>query len=225
LERVTRRKRLALSSTFVASVVAVLAAGCGCPHTGAHVSRAISANLVLEDYVRLQTLTPGSWTNDGNVYPETIGLVWFNDDTTTNGISPVQHNDLQLLFYDTAHGTTDPSLGPGTEAVGFELLVHDFPGTPTEIPLDDARAQLSAGFGHDGLGAGGVVQHGLSGHLSLTTFSTGPCPNAYACLLTAQGTFSFTATGADGQRTTVTNGTIAASYSTFRDNTCYQQND
>jgi hypothetical protein len=128
------------------------------------------------------------------------------------------------LYFGGAHTTTDspaPTVGP----IGFDLLVHDFLGAPVEIDLDDARASLMVGLGYDGFGATGVLQHGLSGHLSLTKFSTGACPFAYSCLITAKGTFSFTATGADGQRTTVTNGTISARNETYQSDICPQQND
>ena len=155
---------------------------------------------------------------------ETIGLLWFKDGPAFAGMFPVvAPGDLQLLVFEPAHSTTDPA-APIEHPIGFSMIIHGIAGGPAEIDLDDTRALLVAGLAGDTTDSflgGGVVQHGLAGHLSFTVFSPLDCPNPYNCALSVQGTFAFSAAGTDGQRTAVSNGSIRASDSIFEDRTCY----
>jgi len=92
-------------------------------------------------------------------------------------------------------------------------MIHDVSASPAEIDLDDTRAALTVGFAGDtteSLVGGGVPHHGLTGHVSLTRFSTSACPaGPFSCNLTVRGTFSFTATGANGELIEVTSGSLS----------------
>jgi hypothetical protein len=153
-------------------------------------------------------------------------LVWFSDASTT---PPALPGDLSIFPIWSSHSTTD-SANAFVAPLGFNLMVHGVSAVgPAEIDLNDARATLIVGFSedYDRSAIDGVVpHHGIDGHLSLTSFSAGSCPGGRTlCDLTLQGTFSFTATGENGELVSVTDGVISASKSAYQVDTCRQGQD
>jgi hypothetical protein len=137
------------------------------------------------------------------------GIEWFNDDS----YPPAVAGDLRIFPLFDAQSTSDPS-DPFQTRLTFILMIHGVSASgPAEIDLDDTRATLTVGFAGDtteSLVDGGVPHHGIAGHVSLTQFSTGSCPaGSFSCDLNLRGTFSFTATGEDGELVAVTSGTLA----------------
>jgi hypothetical protein len=215
----------------LAAATAFVSAGCGdCGHTAYLFDQLNTADFTLEGYVHGAEPAPDTWVSQGpGVHEQTIGLIWFNggqQGLTFSDTTPVPApRDLRLLLFEPAHSTTRSP--PLQTAVGFVMLIHGFSGGPEEIDLDDARVTMVAGLSDSGAALldGGVVQHGVAGHLSLLAFSSSPTVCTFPCLIRAAGSFSFSATGADGQRTNVTNGVIHWDYSTYESYMCFQQND
>jgi hypothetical protein len=200
-----------VGASLLASAVLFGAAGLGCDCTTPiyKSERFVSGDITWSGAARYASWGPDTWVGVGQTDTDDTDIEWFNDASDP----PAVPGDLRIFPLFGAQSTNDPS-DPFQTQLTFILMIHNVSASgPAEIDLDDTRATLTVGFAGDtteSLVGGGVPHHGIAGHVSLTQFSTGSCPaGPFSCDLTVRGTFSFTATGANGEQVAVTSGTLA----------------
>ena len=197
---------------FLISVLFLLGStvACTCDTSIYQAQRNVSAGITWVNATRIDAWGPETWAGDGTGDTDTNDLVWFHDGSEP----PAVPNDLRIWPYlgAVSVGTGDPNAGFHTK-IAFQMFVHHISPGAAEIDLDDARASLTVGLIGDTTESflgGGVVHHGLAGHLSLTQFSPGDCPaGPFSCNIAVRGTIAFTATGANGELLSVTGGTLS----------------
>ena len=197
---------------IVAPVVLLLgsAVACTCETPIYQARRNVSAAITWTNATRIEAWGPETWVGDGTGDADTNDLLWFSDGSEP----PAVPNDLRIWPYlgAVSAGASDPNAGFHTK-IAFQMFVHGVSPGAAEIDLDDTRASLTVGLIGDTTESflgGGVVHHGLTGHLSLTQFSPVGCQaSPFACNITVRGTIAFTATGANGELLSVTGGTLS----------------